>query len=77
MKRYSTLSAASKAEVQRLFLLAVGYQDTINGSPNPETKAQFFARLQDEWPVKVAVEYRGQTLVQAADATRLADSDLT
>lgn len=33
------------ARSRNAFAIEYGYQDTINGAPNPETKAQFRARM--------------------------------
>jgi hypothetical protein len=69
MKRFSTLTAASKTTVVDLVCRNLNYQATVDGAPNPETKQQFVLRLQDEWPVAVAVAQRN------VDAQKVAATD--
>lgn len=38
-----------QARVRDAFCVAQGYQATVNGSPNPETKVQFIQRRTKEW----------------------------
>lgn len=42
-----------------------GYQETVNGQPNPETKAQFIRRMQRQVWTDDIVKYEGK---QAADS---------
>ncbi len=55
--------------VRAAFGVAYGYQDTINGSPNPESLAQFTRRRVIEYIKDVVRAHEAQS---AADAARIA-----
>lgn len=58
------------ARSRNAFASAYGYQDTINGSPNPETKAQFRARKIKEYIKDVTrSEERKAALAAVTDTT--------
>lgn len=58
------------ARSRNAFATAYGYQDTIDGAPNPETKAQFRARKIKEFIKGITfAEEREAALAAVADPT--------
>lgn len=53
----------------------LGYQDTINGSPNPETKAQFVRRRIAETVKLWAVQGEVATAIASAQTTAAASAN--
>lgn len=53
------------ARIRNAFATAYGYQDTINGQPNPETKAQFRDRKIKEYIKEVVRSVERQAALAA------------
>lgn len=61
---------AMNARIRNAFASAYGYQDTINGQPNPETKAQFRDRKIKEFIKGITfAEERKAALAAVVDPT--------
>ena len=68
-----TVPDAIKGDVVESFAYAYKYQDTINGQPNPQTKAQFAKEIIKQFirevykKYKVETQLNQQTLIDQAD----------
>jgi hypothetical protein len=68
-----TVPDAIKTDVINAFAYAYKYQDTINGQPNPQTKAQFAKEIIKQFirevykKYKVETQLNQDTLIQQAD----------
>lgn len=56
---------AMNARIRNAFATAYGYQNTINGQPNPETKAQFRDRKIKEYIKEVVRSVERQAALAA------------
>lgn len=69
-----TVSAGTQTELVDALCAEYGYQSTVNGSPNPETRNQFAVRHVREWMKARIRTYReAQAKAQASSA----DPDIT
>ena len=64
---------AMNARIRNAFASAYGYQDTINGSPNPESKARFRARKIKEYIKEVTRSVERAEAVAAVPVTTVED----
>lgn len=62
---------ALNAESRNAYATAYGYQDTINGAPNPESKAQFRERMIKEEIKRVIKGERTKTAYNAVVVTEV------
>lgn len=64
---------AMNARIRNAFATAYGYQNTINGQPNPETKAQFRDRKIKEYIKDVVKSVETQAALAAVSPVTAED----
>lgn len=74
-----TVPDAQAARVRDAFAVAYGWQPTIDGQPNPESKAQHAARRVREYVKDVVRSAEAQAAAEAARAAQAAavESEIT
>lgn len=66
-----TLSASATAEVNDAFAALYGYRATIDGQPNPESKAQFTKRKIIEFIKERVITYRKQVALATVNSANV------